>query len=161
MSKSWRKNESLLERFIKYVSMNNTTGCWDWTGNICFYGYGRINYKMKSYRANRAAFILFKQTDPGKLLVCHKCDNTKCVNPDHLFLGTQKDNMKDCKAKKRTAYGHKNGSSKLKENDVLIIKDLAKKNLTHLEISKRFGVSRANIGLILNNKRWKHLNKEV
>lgn len=161
MAGSWRKNERLLERFMKYVNINNDSGCWDWIGNIDHYGYGRIGFKMKAYRASRASILLFKNIDPGKLFVCHKCDNPKCVNPDHLFVGTQKDNMIDCKSKKRTASGSRNGTSKLKEDDIKIILELARENKTHLEISKIFGVSRSNIGSIINKKRWKHLNMEV
>lgn len=160
MAGSWSKKETIKERFLKYTSIDNS-GCWLWTGNIDYYGYGRLGFKMKTYRANRLAVLIFKNIDAGKNFVCHKCDNPRCVNPDHLFLGTQKENMADCKSKHRTAIGKKNGMAKLSEDDVKNILLLSKSGLTHQEIGNKFNVSRSNIGSILNKKRWRHLSQEV
>jgi hypothetical protein len=154
MAGSWSKSETLEDRFMKYIFIDTNSGCWLWTGNVDHYGYGRLGYKMKSYRASRAAMLIFNGKDPGKLFVCHKCDNPLCANPEHLFLGTQKDNMQDCKNKKRQNAGSKNGSAKLQESDIPKIFEMAKSGATHLEISKVFSVSRSNIGSILNKKRW-------
>lgn len=139
---------------MKYVFIDTNSGCWLWTGNVDHYGYGRVGYKMKTFRASRASIIIFEGKDPGKLFVCHKCDNPLCVNPGHLFLGTQKDNMSDAKKKGRTAAGSKCGTAKLTESDIPKIFEMAKTGMAHLEISKKFGVSRSNIGSILNKKLW-------
>lgn len=154
MKKTWKKTETFEQRFMKYISIDQKSGCWIWTGNLDFYGYGRFCYKRKSYRSSRAAFLIFKNIDPKKLNACHKCDNPACANPDHLFLGTQKQNMEDCFLKKRTAYGQKNGMSKLKEEDIPNIFKLAKEGYLHREIAEKYNVSRSAIGSILNKVRW-------
>jgi len=157
MKKSWNKEETFEQRFMKYVRVDHKSECWLWGGNIDFYGYGRVGYKMKTYRASRASFIIFHKTDPKKLFVCHKCDNPSCVNPDHLFLGTQKENMHDCQRKKRTASGSRNGMAKLSESDVLEIISLSKTGLFHRQIAEKFQVSRSAVGAIINNVRWTKL----
>lgn len=153
MKKSWAKTETFEERFLKYISVDESTGCWNWTGNIDFYGYGRVGYKMKTYRASRAAFIIFKATDPGRKFVCHKCDNPKCANPDHLFLGTQRQNMADCRAKKRQNWGERNGMAKIKNSEIENIKRLVKSGWLHREVAEKYNVSRSCIGAIVTGIR--------
>lgn len=155
MAGHWRKSETLLDRFLKYVKTKDLKNdCWEWTGNVGHFGYGRMGYRMKTYLAPRLSVFLFHRKDPGKLFVCHKCDNPKCVNPNHLFLGTQKQNMEDCHAKGRTAGGERNGMAKLNEQQAREIKKLLKTGMTHKEIGLRYGVSRSNVGAIANGKRW-------
>ena len=146
---------------MAYIEKQDS-GCWNWTGflnPISSRGYFRMNGKR--HLAHRASFILFKGSI-GKFNVLHKCDNTKCVNPDHLFLGTHLDNMRDCCDKKRNTFGEKVATSKLKERDIVdIFRMTQNRYFSHEELSKMFRVSRTTITLILNNKRWKHLNPEV
>lgn len=144
-------------RFLQYV--NKTDSCWLWSGPINAYGYGRFCYKYKSSMAHRTSYELFV----GKienLYVCHKCDVRSCVNPKHLFLGTQKDNMKDCCNKKRQNLGSKNGMARLTQDQVLEIKRIGRcGDFTHLQIATKFKTSRSNVSAILSNKRWPHLDR--
>lgn len=87
------------ERFWRRVHKTDT--CWVWTGGKAFWGYGQIWYKGKSVKTHRISWILhFGEPEKGKFIL-HKCDNPPCVNPDHLFLGTAKDNIDDCIRKGR------------------------------------------------------------
>lgn len=89
-------------RFLKYVSPEPNTGCWLWQGYTNRAGYGAFQIRSKiSVFAHRASWEIFKSKIPKRLYVCHKCDTPSCVNPDHLFLGSNSDNQKDSVIKKR------------------------------------------------------------
>jgi hypothetical protein len=89
--------ELVRSRFEKQFVKGN--GCWEWRGPRDHSGYGRF-YGFGTSKAHRVSYQIYKSV-PGKFLVCHHCDNPSCVNPDHLFLGTAKDNVQDCIKKGR------------------------------------------------------------
>ena len=98
----WYIRLPLSERFFKYVKKSN--GCWEWTGSKNWGGYGVIapdHQPQKLILAHRASWIIHRGVIPVNLKVLHKCDKPQCVNPDHLWIGTQKENMRDMAKKSR------------------------------------------------------------
>jgi YHS domain-containing protein len=136
------------ERFARHVHKTDT--CWLWTAATDGKGYGRFD----NMAAHRFAYELYIGPIPDKLFVCHKCDNPPCVNPDHLFLGTQKDNMLDCSRKGRTS----SGAYKLNRDQVEQIRERYKPGIvTQAQLGQEFGVSKAAISAITRCTRWKPL----
>jgi hypothetical protein len=149
-----------LERFIKYVSIKDKEECWEWTGTTDAHGYGIYSVKHFLIKAHRASFLFYYGEIDEALEVCHCCDNPSCVNPHHLWQGTQKDNNNDRDIKGRTRTGHLYGSnntmSKLNEQDIIWIRD----NYNPLiwstrKLAKKFGVCQTNIRNILSYKSWR------
>lgn len=145
-----------------WTKVKKTDSCWLWmrrTDDIT--GYGRVNINGHNYNAHRIAWMITFGEIPDNnsyhgICVLHKCDNRKCVNPNHLFLGTQKDNMRDAKQKHRLSgklVGEKNGRSKLTWNDVAKIKSLIG-TFTYKEIAKQFKVAITQIHYIKYGKTW-------
>ncbi|MCT7971195.1 HNH endonuclease signature motif containing protein [Laspinema olomoucense] len=132
--------------------------CWLTDLCCCRYGYPRIRVNGKTEKASRVMFRLNYGEIPSHLYVCHKCDNRACVNPEHLFLGTQKENMTDMANKGRSTIGSRNPRAKLSEDDVVEIKCLLSEGkLNCQEISNLYGVDRKVISGIKNGKIWKHV----
>lgn len=88
-------------RLLSRVEVNPETECWEWTGPLLHNGYGRFHINGKQVKAHRASYEEHKGPIPEGLLVCHACDNRKCINPEHLWLGTAKDNAVDRQLKGR------------------------------------------------------------
>ena len=131
-------------------------GCWDWLGSKTKRGYGQFKLggrKGMLLQAHRVAWRI-TNGEPGNLHVLHKCDNTSCVNPQHLFLGTQRDNLRDAASKGRTA------NRALTEAKVRQILDLAAAGKSYSFLARKFGVNQSNIGSILRRRTWRHVSKD-
>lgn len=152
--------QTIIERFEeKYIPEPNS-GCWLWIGTTTW-GYGLIweggKRNQKLLRAHRASWLIHYGPIPDGLFVLHKCDTPSCVNPTHLFLGTQKDNIQDSIDKDRHAYGGKNGQSKLTAKQVETIRFLLSFGHTHSSIAEKYGVARSTISGINTGKSWRHI----
>jgi hypothetical protein len=158
-------SKSDLQRFWSKVNKNTTTGCWEWSGANNGRGYGKFHIggegNPQRY-AHRISWIIANGDIPKGLWILHKCDNPKCVNPNHMFLGTQTDNMQDAASKGRIkggARGEAAGKGKLKEVDVLNIKQLLSQgNVQQVEIARMYNVTPTAILLIKKGKNWSWLN---
>ncbi len=149
-------NISAEERFFNKIK-ENAIGCWEWQAAKCN-GYGVFKLDGRTVRAHRRSWILANGSIPHGLFVLHTCDNRKCVNPDHLFLGTQAENMADKVAKERQARGAANGASILNEQEIIEIRQkYSSGNIMQRELAAIFGVDKTNISLIVNRVSWKHV----
>lgn len=142
---------SRLKKYVKPVK------CWEWIGCDNGNGYGAFNLDNKKVYPHILSFILHRGKTNG-LLVCHKCDNPKCLNPNHHFLGTDKDNSLDRDIKQRTAKGEKNGTAKISEQFVLEIRDKFQKGVRQKDLVIEYGLGSTQIHRIVKRKRWQHLN---
>ena len=162
--------QKYIDRFWERVDVRGTDECWEWQAGTSS-GYGRLTINGKDFRTHRISWILHNGEIPDGLFVCHKCDNRLCVNPNHFFLGTHEDNMKDkirkgrqsstkgyrLPNKRKSVWGEKVYSAKLTEQEVLEIKALLSFGLKQTSIAKAYGVTNKNISLIHRGKTWTHV----
>jgi len=137
--------------------------CWNWTGACDRDGYGRINVNTKSYRSHRLIYEMYNGYFNQNLEVCHKCDNPRCVNPNHLFLGTLQDNMDDKVSKNRQVQGSRVNTAKLSENDVYDILSgiQSGKYKNQTVIRKKFGFTATGISDMMCGRTWKKLTERI
>ena len=148
------------EKFWKRLD-KKSNGCWEWTKAHNKDGYGQTCYKGKMVWTHRMAWIYSKGEIPEGMHVLHKCDNPACCNPDHLFLGTHKDNMNDRDKKNRCnnkgLKGELNPQSRYTEKDILQMREMYKKGMKQKEIALIFNTTQPIISNIINRKYWKHI----
>lgn len=178
---------SWVDRAHSKTKVNPITQCWEYCGEIVHNGYGRISHGGRNVRVHRLSYLSYKGEIIDDRMVCHTCDVRNCWNPDHLFLGTAKDNVDDMLSKGRAFFqklpvvekppkkvriprvprknvglgspkGERNHFSVLKEPDVHRIRDLMRRDSLHVDdVAKIVGVSRATVYRILQGKIWKHV----
>ena len=128
-------------------------------GSLAGMGYGRLKINGKSVRATKVCWELVIGEVPKGINICHHCDNPRCVNPDHLFLGSQKENMRDMITKGRASptYGTYNGRSVLDNDKVLEIRKLSKSGNSFAELGRMYGVNESAISRAVKHITWGHL----
>lgn len=152
-----RRVETFEERF--WSKVRKTDGCWLWTAYKTRTGYGKIRRGEKLVSAHRVSWELHNGPIPEGLCVLHECDNPACVNPAHLFLGTQVDNVADMvsKGRQRAPEGASVGTAKLAPAQVLEIRSRQGQGQSQRALAREFGVSKSQIGNILSGSFWRHL----
>lgn len=156
--------KSIVQRFESKFS--KVEGCWNWNAYIDKDGYGRFRIGNKQVRSNRASYLIYKGAIGENLVIRHKCDNPSCVNPDHLEIGTNFDNVMDMVCRNRQAKGEKiyknrrsfkgqcSPKAKITEKQALsILSD----ERSHLTIAMEHGLTRAAVSNLKRGITWAHL----
>jgi hypothetical protein len=138
-----------VDRFWEKV--HKTDGCWAWNARINSEGYGEFRYLGRMMKAHRVALLL-QGIDLGDSLVCHRCDNRKCVRPDHLFLGDYNANQQDCARKVRFR------GQKLTPDQAVSIKSAIRGGIPSVELARDYGVTQQTICDIKHGRSWAHVN---
>lgn len=155
-----RQDHTILDRLLgKVLFDTNGRGCWVWIGSRSENGYGQVQFRGRQWRSHRVSWSVFNGAIPEGKKVLHKCDNPPCINPNHLFTGTQSDNLLDCSRKGRlnSCVGERGLSAKLKEADVLKIRSLNSNGVARSELAKMYGVHVSTVDDLINGRSWGHL----
>lgn len=159
-------------RFL--AKIQKTDSCWIWIGNYINSGYGIFWYNGKQTTAHRFSYTFYKGPIPTRMDVCHTCDNKKCVNPNHLFLGTHEENLKDMKKKGRSATGDKSGirkhpeiirrgenhiGAKANDKQVIEIRSLYDTGIIRniCELARKFQLGQTTVRHIVKRDTWTHI----
>lgn len=146
-------------RILRLITVHPKTRCWIWLGGGRGPGYGAITLPrpQRTELVHRASFEAFVGRVPDGIEVLHRCDRRRCVNPDHLFLGTQSDNILDCSKKGRLVdnRGERHGMAKLDESSV---KQIRASTLSNGLLAQKFGVCDSTIRFIKSRKLWRHVS---
>ena len=154
----------IAERF--WAKVDKGGECWEWTGSLDTRGYGSFHLNRKVILSHRLSYVLHHPITIDlleghrEICVCHRCDNRKCINPSHLFLGTSADNHRDCVSKGRGVdnRGENHGRSKLTETQVREIRiKYANGGVTYQQLALEYEVNHTTISKIIHRKCWKHI----
>lgn len=167
---------SIIERFWARVDAATPDKCWIWKGAKTAAGYGTImseprrrSAENRTLLAHRVSYMIH-HGNPGRLFVCHRCDNPPCVNPNHLFAGTQSDNMRDCRKKERTIdftspgkrrRGDEHWKAKLTTADVISIREARRTGTPISVLGNIHGVDKSTIARVSRGDSWGHVQDEV
>ncbi len=162
-------SDSDINRFWSKVAITaNPDKCWEWQAGKRSHGYGRFNLTIsknrdKGFIASRIAYFIQNKKDPIGKVILHACDNTLCVNPNHLKEGTHKDNTQDMLKKGRGkkipffVKGESHPDAKLTTKKVLEIREKHSKGMNQFELSREYGVTQPCISRIVTHNTWNHI----
>ena len=145
------------ERFFRHVAICEESECWLWTGSTNYKGYGLFKWSpdKNAVSAPRASWVIANGEIPDGMHVLHRCDTPECVNPNHLFLGTNKDNMQDRGEKGRTQHGDRSGRAKVTSAQVVEIRKMYSEGTSQVRIAGLFNIHPTTVGSIVHNKTWR------
>lgn len=155
-----------MKAFWSKVAIGKPDECWNWLGYRMPRGQGQIRFKGRTRLAHRVAYHIQHGEIATGLNVCHLCDNPSCVNPAHLFLGTQKENIADMISKGRQRFskkgesrcaGESNGCAKLTADAVRSIRTRAARGERQPSIARDFGITNKTVSKIVLRQRWRHV----
>lgn len=159
-----RKKTPIIQRLMNNIYKNPKNGCWEWLGYKMRFGHGKIGYRDKVYLTHRLSYEIYIGPIPKNMNVCHKCDNPSCINPDHLFLGTQLENIEDCVKKNRhfvipAMNGENNPLAKLTNQQANEIRIRLNNGERGIDLAKCYNVSAHIVSRIRKNKTYKTYKK--
>lgn len=148
-----------MEKILKKLEAKSeelSNGCIEWRGGFFADGYGQVHWNHKKHRVHRLSYELFVGAIPEGHVVRHQCDNPKCMNPEHLIVGTVAENNNDCRQRGRNARGEGHPQSKLTNQQVLEIFNSTDSNI---QLAKKYGVTEMTTGRIKCGKLWVHITQ--
>jgi hypothetical protein len=164
--KPWKRqvkstNPPAIEVFNASYAKASDSDCWLWIKGRAKAGYGMLQRGDYSGSAHRFSYLNFKGPIPEGMFVCHSCDVRSCVNPDHLWLGTAKDNSQDCSRKGRVRVpgcsGEDHGASIMTEDKVIELRRLRAEGWRGVDLAKRFGIHQSTVCQITQRRSWRHV----
>ena len=158
--RTYKQLKSLIVSNVHIVKRSLETPCWEWKKGRHKFGYGQIHYGGRCENIHRVSWVIWKGPIPKGLSVLHRCDNPPCCNPDHLWLGTQAQNVMDAFIKRRNsaARGEASAKAKLTESSVRTIRAWKRQGrFSTKTLSKMFNVTTRQILSIANRESWKHI----
>lgn len=156
-----RRVYSKADRFTclwKHLTRGEANECWEWEGHKDKDGYGIASLEGKNVKAHRLSYEVHHGSIDDNMLICHHCDNRACCNPSHLFEGAPVDNSKDMVKKGRSLAGSRHHKAKLKEADILAIRQMLAAAIPYREIAERYQVSKSTIAFIAQGHSWRHVD---
>lgn len=141
-----------------WENVDKSDGCWLWTGAVERYGYPIMQRNGKTVRVHRFIYEMFNSQIPAGMDLCHHCDTPRCVRPDHLFVGTRLDNVRDMVNKGRHCCGANHYQTPLTDQQVLDIRQkYSDGGVTYRQLGSAYRVSPSSIGQIIRRESWRHL----